>query len=126
MPQSPDSRLYSLGTALLVSSVIIGFLVLGRGNALVPALVPAFGAPFAAVFLLAQVGLCAAHKFTRGYVVGGVTLLVAAPLMVLGNAFGTRSAGLALTGFDRIATGSVLLCGVAVGWAARKGATEQA
>jgi hypothetical protein len=125
MTEASESRLSSLGTALLVASVVIGFLVLGRGNALVPALVPVFGAPFAAVFLLAQVGLCAAHKFTRGYVVGGVTLLVAAPLMALGSAFGTRSAGLALMGFDRIATGSVLLCGVAVGWAARRGATDQ-
>ena len=112
-----------LAIAMIVAGLLVLLLVFGHRRVglrpLVPALVPMLGATFGLVFALAQVGYVLQFCGPKGLIVLVVVWAIAAPLSTLAGQFGLHPQ--ALSGLDRMATGSACASALALGYFALNG-----
>lgn len=119
-PAQPDLQRV-LGVVMFSVSLVLGVLALGgRRGALVASLVPLVDVRFGLAFLAAQLLFCAIMRFKEGFGWIAGSVLLAAPLLALGNVMSQRSGATAVTGLDRVIGGAALLSGCVLGWKAWK------
>ena len=107
-----------LAIGMIVVALLVFFLVFGRRRVglqpLVPALVPMVGMTFGFVFALAQVGYCLYFCGPKGVILLAVVWVIAAPLTTLAGQFGLHPQ--ALSGLDRMVTGSASASALLLGF----------